>query len=99
MKNKKNYTLQIKEENINRMKYIKDLSNKKINPNILINNYIEKMLENLEKKFNIDKNSHKESKICNKCYSYMKIIDYKEKKYWACTAYPKCKNMLEIKED
>lgn len=99
MTKKKNYTLQIKEENINRMRYLKDLSKKKINPNILINKYIENMLNDLEEKFKIDKNTHKKSKICNKCHSYMKVIKYKEKKYWACTAYPKCKNMIEIKEE
>lgn len=93
--NKKNYTLPVNEELINRMWYLRDLTKKKINPNILINKFIEEMVEHYEEKYKVEKNTHKKAPKCNKCSSFMKEITYKEKKYWACTQYPKCKNMVE----
>lgn len=96
---KKNYTLLIPLDNINRMRYLRDLTQKRFDPNDLINEFIEKMLDHYEEKYNVDKNDHKKTIKCNKCSSFMKIINYNNEKYYACTAYPKCKNMKLIKED
>jgi hypothetical protein len=96
---KKNYTLQIPEAVVNRMWYLRDISKKNIDPNPLINKFILEMLEHYEKKYKIGKDDHKEALKCNKCSSFMKKVTYKEEKYWACSAYPKCKNMKKIKGD
>jgi hypothetical protein len=93
---KKNYTLPVREDLVNRLWYIRDLSNKKVNPNILINNFIEEMVVHYESKMKINKFDHKKSLKCNKCSSFMKVINYKGSEYWACTQYPKCKTMVKI---
>lgn len=95
-KTKKNYTLPVPEEMVNRLWYIRDITQKKVNPNVLINNFIKELVEHYEKENNVDKYDHKKSLKCNKCSSFMKKRKYKETDYWACPQYPKCKNMVKI---
>ena len=95
-KTKKNYTLPLPEDLINRMWYLRDLSKKKVNPNILIHKFVEEMVEHYEKEYKISKYDNIKSLKCNKCSSFMKKIKYKELDYWACSQYPKCKNMVKI---
>lgn len=96
---KKNYTLQTPEDIVNRMWYLRDITKKMIDPNTLINKFMLDMLEHYEPKYKIDKNDHKKALKCNKCSSFMKKITYKEENFWACSAFPKCKNMKKINGD
>lgn len=93
---KKSYTTQLPINLANRLEFLKKLKKGNINMSLEIQKVLYPMIESLEKQNGIDKDTYKQSKICEKCGSVLITRKGKKGDFLGCSTYPKCKNTISL---
>jgi len=91
-KEKKSYSVLLPQDLVFRLQFIKKLKKGDLDISKEITKHFYDLINELEKKSNLNSNSWKEAKKCPKCDSYLVIKKGKRGDFYGCFNYPNCKH-------
>lgn len=79
-----------------RLSHIKRIAGADFNIGDEVSKIIYPLILKMEKKYNIDKDDWKNKKYCPECDGLLVIRKSKDREFYGCTNYPKCKHTEKL---